>query len=335
MSKQKPRRFESLENRLCLSVSVAVTDGDLVVQGDADGAVEIVAVSDGAFRVTDNGVVIADETTLQGVTDDVRINLESSIADTNDTVTVDLGTQSVDKVYADLGNGDNSFTLLGGTATGLVYRGGNGADSVSLDATINSRAFVSLGDGDNNLSVAGAIDGCLLVSARDGNDTVTLAEGATVGRSARIALGNGDNTTTIAGSIDGNLAYDGGDGNDLVTLAETAVVADNFFARLGAGDNTVTDAGNIAGDLRVVSANANDTVDVTDTAVVGGTTNLGLGDQQGRHGGCGHGHELAHGGGNAANHVASHEAMHQASPGLNTLALNGRNLGFYYRGFRR
>src|SRR5262245_62043091 len=54
--KSKPfRRFEPLENRMCLSVSVAVTDGDLVVSGDADGAVEIVAVSDGVYRVTDNG----------------------------------------------------------------------------------------------------------------------------------------------------------------------------------------------------------------------------------------------------------------------------------------
>ena len=71
MSKYRRRKFEALENRLFLAVTASVTDGgDLVVEGDADGAVEIVAVSEGAYRVTDNGVVIADETTLQGVTDD-------------------------------------------------------------------------------------------------------------------------------------------------------------------------------------------------------------------------------------------------------------------------
>ena len=51
--------FEPLEPKLCLSVSAAVTGGNLIVKGDADGAVEIVAVSSGAYRVVDNGVVIA------------------------------------------------------------------------------------------------------------------------------------------------------------------------------------------------------------------------------------------------------------------------------------
>jgi hypothetical protein len=312
-----------LEHRLCLSVSAAVSDGDLIVEGDADGAVEIVAVSEGAYRVTDNGVVIADETTLQGVTDDIRSDLETNVAGTNDTVSVDLGGQIVDRVYADLGDGDNSFELINGTASALVYRGGDGIDSVSLTATIESRALVSLGGGDNDLTVAGTVDGRLFVSARDGNDTVTIVDGAAIGRSARIALGGGDNTTTIAGSIDGNLGYNGGDGNDSVALAETAVVADSFFARLGAGDNTVTDAGSIGGDLRVVSKNADDTVDVTDTATIGGTTDLGLGDQQDHSGGCRHGHEHAH------------ELGQEGDHGLATLALNGRALGFYYRGFRR
>jgi hypothetical protein len=123
--------FEPLENRLCLSVTATVSDGDLIVEGDADGAVEIVAVSEGAFRVTDNGVVIADETTLVGVDDDINIKLEETIDGANDTVTVDLAGQTVDKVYADLGDGDNSFELLAGTASGLTYRGGDGLDSVS------------------------------------------------------------------------------------------------------------------------------------------------------------------------------------------------------------
>ncbi len=141
------RRFEALENRLCLSVSVAVNDGDLVVSGDADGAVEIVAVGAGAYRVTDNGVLIADESTLTGVTDDIHIQLEETIAGTNDTVTIDLGGETVDRIYAQLGDGDNSFELTNGTAAGITYRGGDGIDSVSLSAAIESRAVVSLGDG--------------------------------------------------------------------------------------------------------------------------------------------------------------------------------------------
>jgi hypothetical protein len=364
MNNRKFRKFESLENRLCLSVSVSVDAGDLVVSGDADGAVEIVAVSAGAYRVTDNGVLIADESTLTGVTDDIRINLEENVAGTNDTVTIDLGGQTVDRVYAELGDGDNSFELTNGTASVLNYRGGDGIDSVALSATIESRALVSLGDGandltvsgavgqltvhggddadlvaitdtadvskgviahlgdgDNSLSIAGTVEGQLLVSARDGADTVTVAEGATIGRNVRLALGDGDNSATIAGNVDGNVAYDGGDGNDSVTLTETAILAKNFLARLGEGENTVTHNGNVAGNFRVVSANEDDTVDISDTAVIGGETDLGLGDQvDHEYGGC---------------HGGEHSLGRMVENSLETLALNGRNLGFFYRGFRR
>jgi hypothetical protein len=354
MSKYRRRKFEALENRFCLAVAANVTNGgDLVVEGDADGAVEIVAVGDGAYRVTDNGVVIADETMLQGVTDDIHVKLESSIEGTNDTVTLDLAGQTVDKVYAALGDGDNTFELLGGTANGLVYRGGDGIDSVALSATIESRAMVLLGDGDNDIAVtgeignlsvhggddadlvaisdtatvsrgisaklgagdnsltlAGTIEGHLLVAARDGADTVTVAEDASVGASAKISLGDGDNSATVAGTIDGNLVYDGSDGNDSVTLAQSAIIVGSFFGRLGKGENTVTQAGTVEGDFRVVSANENDTVDITDTAVISGETDLGLGDQQEGRGRC-------------------------LGGGLEPLMFNGRQLGFFYRRLRR
>ena len=78
------------------------------------------------------------------------------------------------------------------------------------------------------------------------------------------------------------------------------------FAGVARQITLVTDGG----DFRVVSANENDTVDITDAAVIGGETELGLGEQE-EYGGC-------HGG-----------------RGLAELVLNGRRLGFYYRGFRR
>lgn len=358
MLSRKYPGFESLENRLCLSVNATVSGGDLIVSGDADGAVEIVAVGQGSYRVTDNGVVVADETVLQNVDDDITIRLEQSIDGTNDTVTLDLTalTENVDKVYADLGDGDNSFEIIGGSASGLTYRGGDGIDSVSIGSSIEGRAFVKLGDGDNDLTVngavgnltvhggdgadliaiastavinggasvelgngdnsmtlAGTVDGHLVVSAREGADTVTVAEGATIGRSAKIALGNGQNSATIAGAVDGNVSYDGRDGNDTVALTATAAVAGNFSARLGEGDNSVTHDGTVEGDFRVVSANANDVVTIAATAVIGGEQDLGLGEQvenDGR-GGCGGGREFG------------------------VLQLNGRQLGFFFRGARR
>ena len=70
----KRLRFESLEHRLCPAGMASVSYGDLVAQRDVDGAVEIVAVADGAYRVTKNGALTADETPLQGVTADASIN---------------------------------------------------------------------------------------------------------------------------------------------------------------------------------------------------------------------------------------------------------------------
>jgi hypothetical protein len=61
--------FEPLENHRLLAVIASLTaGGELLVQRDADGAVEIVAVSQGAYCVTDNAVVIADSDTLTGAT---------------------------------------------------------------------------------------------------------------------------------------------------------------------------------------------------------------------------------------------------------------------------
>ena len=89
-SQRRLHRLELLEGRLCLSVSASVSDGNLIVKGDADGPVVITAVSAGAYTVTDNGVTIADSTTLTGATGSVKINLEQTTTGTNDNVTVDL-----------------------------------------------------------------------------------------------------------------------------------------------------------------------------------------------------------------------------------------------------
>jgi hypothetical protein len=50
-----------LENKLCLAVTATVADGDLVVEGGADGAVEVVAVSDGAAVIRGKTVLGQDE----------------------------------------------------------------------------------------------------------------------------------------------------------------------------------------------------------------------------------------------------------------------------------
>ena len=65
------------------------------------------------------------------------------------------GTQTIDAVYANLGSGNNTFDLKGGTASRLYYRGGSGNDTVQIDSTVTGGAYVELGSGDNGLTVNG------------------------------------------------------------------------------------------------------------------------------------------------------------------------------------
>jgi hypothetical protein len=356
MTNLKRRKFEVLENRFCLAVTAMVTDGgDLIVEGDADGAVKIVAVSEGTFRVTDNGVVIADETTLQGVTDDIRIRLDTDAEDNNDVVTIDLAGQSVDRVYANLGDGDNSFELTGGTAHGLVYRGGDDNDGVALGGTIESRALVSLGDGDNDLMVTGEV-GSLAVCGGDGADMVAIAATAILSRSVSTKLGGGDNSFTHNGTIEGRLLVSARDGADTVSVAEGATIGGTAKIALGDGDNSTTVAGTIDGNLAYHGGDGNDSVTLAETASIADSfhARLGEGDNSVTHAGT-VGGDFRVVSANADDTVditdtaviggetdlglgEQHEGRGRCrggNGGLESLVFNGRQLGFFFRRTRR
>ena len=52
MKRRNFNQFEALENRICLTVSASLTDGgDLLVEGDADGPVEIRALDAETFEL--------------------------------------------------------------------------------------------------------------------------------------------------------------------------------------------------------------------------------------------------------------------------------------------
>src|SRR5438270_5103025 len=90
--------FEHLESRYCLTVAAAVESGNLVVTGDADGAVAITAVDATTYKVTDNG---ADVATLQNITGGIRVGIDATAA-ANYQVTINLAGQAVDKIMANL-----------------------------------------------------------------------------------------------------------------------------------------------------------------------------------------------------------------------------------------
>src|SRR5438105_12215956 len=171
---QRQLGMESLESRRCLAVTAVVTSGNLVVSGDAAGDVQITAdvATDGTvtYDVTDAGQSIA---AGLAVTKGIKVNLDAtSGADNN--VTLNLNGQSVDAVMVKLGDGDNSFTVQGGTINkGLTYTGGADGDAVTIaaDATVKQTVQANLGQGDNAITVNGTVSRDLLVRAGGGDDT--------------------------------------------------------------------------------------------------------------------------------------------------------------------
>jgi len=137
---------ESLEGRLCLSVSAGLAGASLLVEGDSAGPVEVRAIDDDSYQVLENGAEVA-------TVDGVRGHLLVRLGDSDDAVTIDLGGQTVRRhAIIDLGDGNNSLTVRNGTVHGhLVVKGGSGTDDVDIqsDATIRRNTRILLEDGDN------------------------------------------------------------------------------------------------------------------------------------------------------------------------------------------
>lgn len=281
MKPQLGRTFESLENRYCMDVSVAVVGGDLRLSGDANGALEVAVLESGDFQVTDAGVVVA---TVAGVTDDLQIQLDADQGADN-SVTLDLGGQTFDRLSVNLGAGDNTLTVQNGTlAGGFSYSGGNDADNVTLagDLALSSTALVQLGDGNNGLSIAGSLERSLLVFGGAGDDTVALAADGNVRGDLVATLGEGANSTTIAGEIGRALHVSGGQEDDIVSILADASVGRDALLRLGNGDNQVSVAGTLHRNLTIAAGGGDDLVEILAGALIERSlaTFLGNGDNQ-------------------------------------------------------
>ena len=325
MKQRKLNQYESLENRICLTVSAAVTDaGNLLVSGDADGPVEIRALGDGAFSVTDGDSV--EEVT--GVTGGIHLRItdaepvddgggdgggdggdgtpveptatltdEIPPADpaNEDSVVIDLGGESVERIFASLGSGDNSLVIQNGSVLqSLAYRGGPHDDSLVLaeGATVGGHMGARMGHGDNGVRVAGDVDGSVHVRSGSGDDSVQIGTEATVGRRVSARLGSGDNTLVHSGDIGGSLRVAAGDGDDTVGVREGATVGRSLVARLGAGNNDLGIAGTVDAFFRYYGRDGEDTVRVGETGSVGrsafvrlgtGDNTLGISGSIGRH----------------------------------------------------
>ena len=279
---RRKRRFEALESRLCMAAEVKLLEGGLLaIAGDATGAIDI-TISDVAgvqtVVVAEAGVEPPASFPLADVSGGVRIRLTGDGAGANDTVNMNLGGQTLDSVFADLGRGDNSFALANGTiAKTLTVRGGDGNDSVSIaaDAAVNGLFTALLGNGTNSVDILGHT-GSVVIRGGSGDDTVTLGDDAVVARLAA-SLGPGGNTFNSAGDITGGAVIDGGSGSDRIAISGNT---GGLVAALGGGTNDVAISGKASGPVIVNTRDGNDTVTLAEGAEIGGQfiTNLGGGD---------------------------------------------------------
>jgi len=75
---------------------------------------------------------------------------------------------------------------IGTAVDDVSYRGGDGDDVVTLNATVDGSASLQLGDGDNTVEVTGAI-GRLSIKGGDGDDQVTIDAAAEIERNLKLS----------------------------------------------------------------------------------------------------------------------------------------------------
>ena len=260
--------FENLEERRCLTVSAAVADnGALRVFGDADGDVSIVALSENTFEVTDDGASIG----VFENADKIRILLDRE-GNADNQVNIQLNDETVDGIFAAMGNGNNVLNVQGSESVGRVdFFGGQDNDSVRIDVATDRIISAVMRDGDDSLAV-GENGHRLRFRGGHGNDTLHLNSETDVNYVGAI-MGNGENTVGINGDVARALYIRGGDDADTVRIGEGSSI-ENLAANLGHGDNDFVLAGQIDNNLVVRTGAGQDTIGLRATASVGNRTSI-------------------------------------------------------------
>lgn len=268
--------FEKFEDRLCLTVGVMVTDaGTLVVNGMADGPVEIIATGETAFQVTDNGIVVAD---VEGVEKNIVVRIDGRDAGvpTDDSVSIDLADNSVDNVFASLGHGTNQFNISGDQSIDrMIFHGGDGDDTVNINVDTEFVALALTRAGDDTVNML-ADANRVRIRTGDGNDSVTLG-GGTTAESIGLRLGDGDNTVHSNATVSRMLAIRGGDGADQIGLGEESAVGRRLSVAMGHGDNQLGLAGSVEGNTFVRAGAGNDTLAFGASSSIGRSAGIVLG----------------------------------------------------------
>ncbi len=277
MRRMLSRSLEQLENRRLLTVAAEVIAGDLLVSGTPDGPVAIVATGSESFDIFDDGELVF---SIEGVNDDLRINLDDSEELADQTVELDLAAADVDRVSVDMGDGFNRLVLAVGATRGSVqFNGGAGVDEleVASDFAIGGGLTAQLRDGDNTADLRGSIGRNLELRSGNGDDLFTLGSDLEVGGRATMYAGNGENTAIVDGLIEGAFYFRGGNGDDLVDIGAEAQVQGRATMRLEGGNNSLGIEGTLGSHLNAFGGSGDDVITIAETAAIEGNARLRLG----------------------------------------------------------
>ncbi|MCH2182573.1 MAG: hypothetical protein MK108_11260 [Mariniblastus sp.] len=267
--------YEKFEDRLCLTVAVAVHHGSMVVHGDADGAVEVVGVGERTFTVSDNGVEIG---TYENVHNCLRVEHDRNAAEdaNDDSLSIELRDQHIHNIMVKLGHGDNDFDISGDHVIDRVmFRTASGNDTMSVNVNTRFMADANMGGGDNSMDV-NAFANRVRYRGGHGADSMNLNEGAKA-RVLTSVMGHGANDLAVNANVHDHLYFRGGADADAVSVAEGVHTHGNASFMMGHGDNTVDFAGWVGGHFRVRGGEGADTVNLATSSFTGHHAGIILG----------------------------------------------------------
>jgi len=220
---------------------------------------------------------------VSNVTGGIKVAIDAT-AGKNDSVTIDLGSQSVDRVMTNLGDGDKRLDgekRHGERQHAIHRRCGHDSLTLAAGATVAKSLTARMDDGDNTLEVDGTVSRDLVMTAGAGDDTLTIGNRRHHQPQCHCALGrrrqHGVDRRRCGATGDD---HRGEWGDDTIDITSDATIGRSVVTALGSGDNKLSVEGTTDGSLVYSGRDGNDDVTIDESAAITGNlvAQLGSGD---------------------------------------------------------
>jgi hypothetical protein len=275
-------RFEALEDRRLLTVTVKAANNNIFISGDSNGNKLAVFQDAGGslFIYGDENTTIAGDGVVSATIPDTnpgggRVfnsglfrNIFINMGSGSDVVQI-AGLRAADVDILDINTGD----ATGGSDTvSFLQTTFVGSPDTAWGASATSKAVsITTGSGDDYVNVSALTAAGLSIDTGAGNDTIGVAQNDDVAIHGDLSIvaGDGGGTVNVAPNshtlvVDGSMNVQGGAGNDFYTFDGLTVgnVVGSLNIQTGAGEDQVAIGGNSA----VSVSHGSLSIDVGDSA---------------------------------------------------------------------